>query len=57
MNLNELASEIARRSETKKINLDVTHVKNTLRNLSEVLSEMSLNEAVKMLDKLTTKKK
>lgn len=57
MNLNQLASEIARRSQTKRINLDVTHVKNTLRNLSEVLSEMDLNEAVKILDKLTAKKK
>ena len=53
MDLNELASEIARRAKTKKINLDVTHVKNTLRQLSEVLCELPVPEVISIVLKLT----
>ena len=57
MNLNKLASEVARRAETKRINLDVTHVKNVLRHLSETLQGMDLQEAVDVVNLLFRKRK
>lgn len=53
MDLNELASEVARRAATKNINLDVIHVKSTLRQLSEVLCELQVTDLIPIILKLT----